>query len=70
MEWDNRRPAGAFENTIYDLALLLNQDAIAVYLPDFGHGALIGPRAEAWGNFNPEFFLLPDGSRLSARQAA
>jgi hypothetical protein len=50
---------------IEHLARLLQQDCIAAYYPETGHGALIGPRAEAWGEFNPEFFILPDGTRLS-----
>lgn len=36
----------------------LKQDAIAVRNPD-GTGKLLGPRAAAWGEFNPEFFLKP-----------
>lgn len=46
------------------LSVALGQDCIAVVLPD-GTGALIGPRHEAWGEFNPEFFFLLDGTRLS-----
>jgi hypothetical protein len=48
------------------LAEALNQDCIAVYFPDTKLGQLIGPRAAAWGDFNPEFFFNLDGSRLSA----
>jgi hypothetical protein len=50
---------------VYHLAQLLSQDCIAVYTPSIGKGELIGPRSEAWGAFNPEFFILPDGTRLS-----
>lgn len=43
----------------------LDQDCIAVYRELTGGGSLIGPRAAEWGPFNPEFFLLLDGRRLS-----
>lgn len=43
----------------------LDQDCIAVYRELTGAGSLIGPRAAEWGPFNPEYFLLLDGRRLS-----
>lgn len=42
----------------------LGQEAIAQRLAD-GTGALFGPQAANWGDFNPEFFLLLDGRRAS-----
>lgn len=51
---------------LYRVAVLLGQDCIAVYSDRLiAFGALIGPRAAAWGDFNPEFFVMPDGSRLA-----
>ncbi len=47
----------AFYNEVYTLASDLSQDCIAVYQVDADNGALIGPRAGAWGEFNPEFFI-------------
>ena len=47
------------------LASQLNQDCIAVYIPSKNEGHLYGPRASDWGDFNPEFFFMLDGSRLS-----
>jgi hypothetical protein len=44
----------------------LDQDCIAVYRERTGKGSLVGPRANAWGKFNPEFFFNIDGSRLAA----
>ena len=54
-----------YRSAIHHLAQRLGQDCIAVLGP-LGHGQLIGPRAAAWGAFNPEFFLLLDGSRLAS----
>lgn len=47
------------------LAEKLNQDCIAVFDIEGDLTGLYGPRAAAWGDFNPEFFLLPGGTRLS-----
>jgi hypothetical protein len=47
----------------------LQQDCIAVYRPKTGGGSLVGPKAAEWGPFNPEFFILPNGTRLSGPAA-
>jgi hypothetical protein len=39
----------------FALSLLLDQDCIAISFGQFGQ--LIGPRAEAWGEFNPDYFI-------------
>ena len=49
----------------YKLAETLAQDCIAVYDPRTKRGRLIGPRASAWGEFTPEYFVLPTGERLA-----
>ena len=54
---------------LYQVSEELKQDCIAVYRGLTG-GALVGPRADAWGPFNPEYFLLLDGRRLSETIAA
>lgn len=54
---------------IYTVAEALNQDCIAVYNPSRQTGLLIGPRAEKWGEFNPEFFLQHDGYYLAPATA-
>lgn len=54
---------------LHQIAVDLKQDCIAVYSPKTGGGALIGPNRHAWGQFNPEFFILPDGTRLSEQSA-
>lgn len=46
------------------LSAALYQEAIAQY--DGDQGELYGPGAEKWRPFNPDYFLLPDGMRLSA----
>lgn len=53
---------------LYQVSEELKQDCIAVYRGLTG-GALVGPRADAWGPFNPEYFLLLDGRRLSEGNA-
>jgi len=47
------------------VAVDLEQDCIAAFRPRVGNGALIGPKAAEWGPFNPAFFIMPDGTRLS-----
>ncbi len=41
------------------LANSLQQDCIAVFNPESGHGELFGHKAKEWGAFNPEYFLSP-----------
>jgi hypothetical protein len=55
---------------IFCASKALGQDCIAAYIPARDVGRLIGPRADKWGAFNPEFFLMPGGSRLSDSQPA
>lgn len=50
---------------LHIVAEALDQDCIAVYRECTLGGALVGPRAAEWGSFNPEYFLLLDGRRLS-----
>lgn len=47
------------------LAQALQQDCIAAYSCDQHYGELIGPKASDWGDFNPSFFLLLDGTTLT-----
>ena len=47
------------------LATVLGQDCIAVWSPRGSFGKLIGPRADAWGAFDPAMFVLLDGSTLA-----
>ena len=55
------RPLRARE--IEELCERFDQDCVAQIAN--GEGRLIGPRAEEWGEFNPEYFLTLDGKRLS-----
>ena len=45
------------DEEVYQIAERLGQDCIAVR--DTGGGRLIGPRAAAWGPFDPARFLAP-----------
>lgn len=38
------------------LCTALDQDCIAEYCHTTDRGFLLGPKAEAWGEFNPEYF--------------
>lgn len=49
---------------LFRLAEALAQDAIAAYDVVAKRGRIIGPRADAWGAFCPEFFIMPTGKRL------
>ena len=48
------------------LCQLLGQESIALYRMSEGTGVLYGPKAEEWGPFNPDYFMLPDGTKLSS----
>lgn len=50
---------------LYGLAALLGQDCIAVYDPIAREGTLIGPKAGAWGEFNPAYFWDINGRVLA-----
>lgn len=59
------------KNPNQDVAILaqhLNQDCIAVYDESSKRGALCGPRAERWGDFDPAFFFTLKGHRLADQQ--
>lgn len=43
-----------------DIARWLDQDCIAQYDADSNTGRLVGPKAEAWGPFNLDYFLFPN----------
>ena len=49
----------------WHLASELEQEAVSVWDEDRATGYLYGPEAVRWGLFNPEYFLLPDGSRMA-----
>jgi hypothetical protein len=55
----------ALKTSLAAIAQSLGQDCIAVFDNEGYATGLYGPNAAAWGEFNPEFFLLADGTRLS-----
>ena len=58
---------GAVAARLYDLAMILGQEAIAAR--DGTHGRLIGPDAAKWGEFDPSQFIMPDGTKLAPPRA-
>jgi hypothetical protein len=56
-------PIGDVVGAINELCATLRQDAIA-YTVD-GEGRMEGPKAAAWGPFNPEYFIQPNGQRMA-----
>jgi len=47
----------------HQVSVALKQEAIAQHAN--GIGELYGPKAEAWKPFNPDYFLTPEGEKLS-----
>ena len=52
------------DDAMHQLALDTQQEAIP-QLKANGEGKLHGPAAEKWGDFNPDYFLTPNGKPLS-----
>ena len=61
-----RKPMG--RAALATLSAALQQDCIAQW--DGVRGRLEGAKAAEWGPFDPAFFLLPSGHRLSEGEAA
>jgi hypothetical protein len=57
---------GLLHTAAFCVSVLLDQDCVAIYLPATNEGHLVGPRASTWGEFNPEYFIQLDGTRLAA----
>lgn len=55
----------ATDAQVHELSIMLEQECIAVWDRMHREGRLVGPLKHKWGEFDPEFFLLPNGSRLS-----
>lgn len=52
----------------YRICERFHQECVAVYNTGLQAGQLIGPQAEAWGEFNSEYFFLVDGTHPVASQ--
>lgn len=50
-------PQARFRDMLYNLCHTLRQDCIAALIN--GEGFLVGPYADAWGEFNADYFLMP-----------
>lgn len=59
--WAKVSLAGGAElvDKCWELCEALGQDCIAVRF-EGGNGALLGPKADDWGDFNPAYFRRPD----------
>jgi hypothetical protein len=73
--YDPRRPEGytGVFGAVRMVAAALNQDVIAIYDEKKGEGFMRGrdiDHDDAWGEFNPALFFMPDGRRLSDVLAA
>ena len=55
----------ASDAQVYQLAVMLDQDCIAVWDRTHREGRLVGPQAEKWLPFDAGKFLLPSGRPLS-----
>jgi hypothetical protein len=49
---------GVTKWALWKLAVVANQDCIAVYYPDTDTGALLGPFANKWGRFDKACFVF------------
>ena len=54
---------------VHAASVALHQDCIAIRDTATGKGELIGPRADAWGEFNAEFFIDTEPATLSRSSA-
>lgn len=62
---------GISDAVVHQLAVELGQEAIALFDLLHDEGRMVGPEKEKWGEFNPAYFFLPNGSRMSeARSVA
>lgn len=60
--------SGAFTDetkVVTALAKKLKRDCIAYYHVQIDVGRLLGPKADAWGAFDPKRFVMPNGSKLA-----
>lgn len=57
------------QQELYAVSEATQQDAIA-QRTGRGQGMLAGPKAEAWGDYNPEYFLMPDGQTAAAQEGS
>ena len=62
------RQHASFTGLALEICERFSQDCVAVYNTTFEVGQLIGPRAEAWGDFDNERFFLVDGTHPVATQ--
>lgn len=49
-----------FEALVHELAVMVNQDCIAIWYPEARVGRLVGHRAADWAPFDPLKFIMPD----------
>ena len=57
-------------DAIFDISKRIQQDSISVYSPDCKEGAIIGPRADRWGEFKCSSFTRFDRKAAQAERLA
>lgn len=63
---DGQLPGDCYAKGVaYTLSEMFKQDCVAMFLPETDRGYLVGPNAREWGDFNPEFFVMPEGAKQS-----
>lgn len=59
VEFDTDEAPASVRCVLNKWCRMFRQDCVALWSFSAGEGALVGPKAAAWGDFKPEFFVSP-----------